>query len=280
MKKCDLHCHSCFSDGSMTPTELVKLAEQQGLSALALTDHNTTKGLGELMRAGDSSSVITVAGSELSTDYEGKELHIVALFLPEQSWAELEDFVALMHLAKHTSNLKLIEALNQAGYAITYEEVAAITDADEFNRAHVARVLTEKGYTASVSEAFETLLAEGNGFYVPPKRLSALSAIKFIKNNGGVAVLAHPFLNLTYDELTVFLPKAKACGLDAMETRYSTFDAETTRLAEELAQRFSLLPSGGSDFHGKAKPDIALGTGRGNLSVPFAYYEALADLIK
>ena len=275
MKRCDLHCHSCFSDGSLTPTQLVRLAEQQGLSALALTDHNTAKGLPELMQAGKKSEVITVAGCELSTDYNGTELHIVALFMPEQSWQEIEDFVYLMHLAKHDSNLKLIASLNEAGYAITYEEAAALTDADEFNRAHVARVLCEKGYVSSVSEAFEKLLGEERGYYVSPKRISSLAAIRFIKANGGVAVLAHPFFSMNEEGLLTFLPQAKEAGLDAMETHYSTFDATTTQRAEQLAEQFGLKQSGGSDFHGKAKPDIALGSGRGDLVVPFAFYENL-----
>ncbi len=277
MKTCDLHTHSLFSDGTCTPTELVRLARQQGVSALALTDHNTSKGLAEFMEAGRNSGVITVPGCEFSTDYEGTELHIVGLFFDEKTWAEIEDYVELMHIAKRNSNMRLIEKLREAHYDITYEEVSKITDADEFNRAHVARILFAKGYVKSVDEAFKTVLKEGNGFYVQPKRLSSLATIRFIKSYGGVAILAHPFLNLSYDGLCEFLPKAKAQGLDAIETLYSTFNEETVKKAIELTRRFGLLQSGGSDFHGKTKPDISLGTGRGNLSVPFEFYEKLLE---
>ena len=275
MKVCDLHCHSTFSDGSMTPTDIVKLAEQQGLSALALTDHNTSKGLAEFINAGKGSSVETVAGCEFSTDYEGTELHIVGLFMPESAWKEIEDYVELMHMAKRNSNIKLIERLCAAGFDITYDEVAKTTDADEFNRAHVARVLAEKGYAKSVQDAFDKILKESCGYYVPPKRLGALATIRFIKANSGTAVFAHPFLNMNYEQLVEFLPKAKEAGLDAMETLYSKYDEQTTLKAKELAKRFGLKESGGSDFHGKAKPDISLGTGRGNLKVPYEFYENL-----
>ena len=275
MKLCDLHTHSYYSDGSLSPAELVKLAEEAGLSAVALTDHNTSKGLPEFMEAGRNSVVETVAGCEFSTDYEGTELHIVGLFFPENAWSEIEDYVELMSIAKHASNIKLIRALQGAGYNLTYDEVAATTDADEFNRAHIARVLVSKGYFESTADAFDKILKEKHGFYKPPKRLSAIGTIRFIKDFGGVAVLAHPFLNLDCDGLNDFLPIAKETGLDAIETRYSTFDEETSKKAAELAEKFGLKQSGGSDFHGAAKPDISIGSGRGNLQIPFDFYENL-----
>ena len=275
MKVCDLHSHSTFSDGTFTPTQLASLAEELGLSALALTDHNTSRGLDEFMNAGKNSSVETVAGCEFSTEWEKHELHIVGLFFPESTWVEIEDFVELMHIAKRNSNIILIENLNKAGYELTYEEVAASTDADEFNRAHVAKVLAGKGYAESVDDAFKRILREDIGYYVPPKRLSAISAIKFIKANGAVAILAHPFLNLNYEELEEFLPKAKEAGLDGMETLYSKFSEKEILQAKELANRYGLKESGGSDFHGTVKPDIQLGSGRGNLKVPIEFYNNL-----
>jgi len=279
MKTCDLHCHSTFSDGSLTPSELVSLAEKQGLSALALTDHNTGKGLSEFMKAGKNSTVETIAGCEFSTDYEGKELHIVGLFFPESAWVEIEDYVELMNMAKKASNLSLIKKLNNAGFRLTYDEVAKTTDAKEFNRAHVARVLVSKGFAASVNEAFEKILKEKHGFYTPPKRVSSLGTIKFIRANGAIPVLAHPFLNMSYEQLEEFLPKAKKAGLIGIETLYSKFSEEETQKAKELAGRFDLKESGGSDFHGKAKPDIELGTGRGNLCIPYEFAQNLKSLI-
>ena len=276
-RRCDLHSHSTFSDGTFTPTQLVELAEKQGLAALALTDHNTAGGLEECMEAGARSPVITVPGCEFTTDYQGKELHVVGLFFPRSAWPEIEDYVEIMHIAKRNSNRKMTDALRRDGYRVTYEEAAALAGSENFNRAHVAQVLLAKGQVASVKEAFRTVLKEGNGYYVPSQRLSAVATVRFIKTYGGVSVLAHPFLNLNEEELTAFLPMAKAAGLDAMETRYTEFDPETTRKAEALAARFGLKQSGGSDFHGSVKPDISLGTGWGDLEVPFSFYESLKN---
>ena len=280
MKTCDLHSHSTFSDGTFTPTEIIRLAEKQGLSAVALTDHNTSKGLGELFKAAENSNVEAIAGCEFSTDWEGHELHIVGLFFDESKWAEVEDYVELLNMAKKNSNIKLMQNLNNAGYEITYDEVASSTNAEEFNRAHVAKVLVSKGYANSMDDAFKNILAERIGYYVPPKRLGAIATVKFIKHNGATAILAHPFLNLKYEELEEFLPQAKEVGLDAMETLYSKFDEEKTRTAKELAKRFDLLESGGSDFHGANKPEIQLGTGMGNLQIPLEFKEKLFAAIK
>ena len=276
MKTCDLHVHSTFSDGTMTPAALVALAEQTGLSGIALTDHNTTKGLRALLDAGAGSSVLTVPGCEFSTDYGRTELHIVGLFLPERAWARIEQYVGQLRIGKLQSNHLLIDRLREAGYDITFAEAeAAAADADTFNRAHVAGVLVQKGYARDRKEAFATVLHEDSGFYTPPKRPDALDTVAFIKECGGAAVLAHPFLNLDADGLTAFLPQAKQRGLDALETCYSEFDAETSAKAAALAERFRLKQSGGSDYHGSVKPDIALGTGKGSLCVPFAFLEEL-----
>lgn len=274
-KTCDLHSHSRFSDGTSTPAELVRLAEKQGLSALALTDHNTSHGLKEFMEVGAQSDVITVPGCEFTTEWNKKEIHIVGLFFRRKHWEEIEDFLELAHIAKINSNTLLIENLNAAGYDITAEECAALTGADDFNRAHVARVLMSKGYVQSVKEAFDTLLKPGNGFYIPAKRITSMAAIRFIKTYKATAIMAHPLLNLTTEEMVEFLPQAKEAGLDAIETRYTEFDEKMSETAVRLAGLFGLKQSGGSDFHGDTKPGIMLGTGRGNLSVPFEFYESM-----
>ncbi|MBR2742793.1 MAG: PHP domain-containing protein [Clostridia bacterium] len=274
-KTCDLHTHSNYSDGSLSPAELVALCENAGLSAVALTDHNTAKGLSEFMAAGEKSTVETVAGCEFSTEFEGGEVHIAGLFLPPDTWDEVERYTMQLLIAKKRSNEALIAALNKNGYDVTYDEAAALTDADEFNRAHVARVLFDKGYVNSTKEAFDTLLKEEHGFYVPPKRPDALETVKFIKSCRAVAVLCHPFLNLSRERLPRFLSAAKSAGLDAMETRYSDFDETASREASNIAREYGLKESGGSDFHGAAKPDISPGTGRGPLCVPLEFYEAL-----
>lgn len=273
--RCDLHTHSNFSDGTDTPTQLVKRAKALGIKALALTDHNTSDGLKEFMEAGKQNDLITVPGCEFSTEFEGKEVHIVGLFFKEKYWAEINDFVELMHLAKRNSNVIMIENLQKLGYDVSFEEAMALTDGSDFNRAHVARLLMNKGYVASVGEAFGNLLKAGNGIYTPAKKITSIAAIRFIKAFGAVSVIAHPLLNLTYREMLRFLPQAKEAGLDGIETCYTEFDEEMASMARLMAEKFELLESGGSDFHGENKPGIALGTGRGNLFVPYEFYEKL-----
>ncbi|MBP3891675.1 MAG: PHP domain-containing protein [Solobacterium sp.] len=279
-KRCDLHSHSTFSDGTLTPSELVKLAEKQGISALALTDHNTSKGLKEFMEAGKNSSVITVPGCEFTTEWNHTEIHIVGLFFEEQYWPEIEDFMELALIAKINSNHDLINKLNKAGYDVSVEEAESLAKDGNFNRSHIARVLLSKGYVESVAEAFDRLLNEKNGYYVPAKRITSLAAIHFIKTFGATAIMAHPLLNLTPEELKIFLPQAKESGLDAIETHYTEFDEGMTKTAISLAEEFGLKQSGGSDFHGQTKPHISLGTGRGNLFVPYSFYEDMRACAK
>lgn len=269
----DLHTHSHCSDGSLTPAQLLRAAEKAGVTAVALCDHNTVAGLPEFMAA--AGTVEAVPGVEFSANYQGKELHILALFLPRESWAAVDSRLAQLHRDKEASNRALVAALRCGGYAITYEEVTAMAGGGWINRAHVAQVLTRKGYTGSVQEAFCTLLSRHGGFYVPPKLPDALETIAFIKAQGALAVLAHPLLSLEEMQLQEFLPLAKAAGLDAMETMYPLFDAAATQMLKKLAKEFGLLESGGSDFHGAAKPDIRIGVGRGTLAVPDAVLEQL-----
>ena len=154
------------------------------------------------------------------------------------------------------------------------QEAYALTDG-EFNRAHVARVLMAKGYVASVDEAFKTLLKPGGGFYTPARRITAAAAIRFIKTYGAAAVMAHGLLSMSAEQMREFLPEAKNAGLDAIETRYSEYDEKDIATSVSFCEEFGLLQSGGSDFHGGTKPDIALGTGKGSLFVPYEFYENL-----
>lgn len=275
-KYCDLHTHSYYSDGTCSPAGLVDAAEALGLAAIALTDHNTVEGLPEFLEAVRGRGVEAVPGIEFSTDYGDTELHILGLFVAPEHYGAVTALLDEAKRRKERSNVALVEALNRAGYVLDYAAIREKTPGAQVNRAHIAMALAEKGYTASVQEAFKTLLSPKCGYYTPPKRPDAFETIRFIKSIGAVAVLAHPFLNLkTPEALRVFLKEAVRWGLDGMETLYPLFDEEATRLAERIADEFGLKPSGGSDFHGAAKPDIRLGTGRGGLKVPPEYLEGL-----
>ena len=278
-KLCDLHVHSNYSDGTCTPAELIRLAERQHLGAIALCDHNTIAGLPDFLTAAQGSSVRAVPGIEFSTGYQGTELHIIGLFIQPQHYGQINQLTAIYQKKKEESNQALAKALNDAGYPIDYETVKARTIGIP-NRAHFAAELIEKGYLSSIREGCLTILSPKNGLYTPPPRPDAFETISLIKSIGAAAVLAHPFLNLTEADLRTFLQKAAAYGLDGMETLYVTFDEEMTRRAQRIATEFGLKQSGGSDFHGSNKPDIAIGTGRGNLAVPLDFLYALESSIK
>ena len=265
---CDLHTHCLASDGSYTPSELIQLARKAGLSAIALTDHNTVDGLPEFLEAAKGTDLQAIAGVEFSTDWGETELHIVGLFIPEAHFDTVRALLVQARQWKVESNLALTEALNRAGFPISYERVQARTEGIP-NRAHFAAELTQMGVTGSIKEAIHTLLSPKNGIYQPPKHPDALETIDFIHSIGGVAVLAHPFLNLKEPALREFLTQAK--HLYAMETLYTDFTPELTQKARAIAREFGLLESGGTDFHGINKPHINLG----DTKVPMAFLNAL-----
>ena len=277
MKLCDLHTHSIYSDGTSSPDELIRLAEQAGLCAIALTDHNTVSGIPHFLEAAKGSGITAVPGIEVSSDYLGNELHIVGLFRTLDHLSEVEDYVSAYLERKEQSNVDLCANLCAAGYEISYEKVKAATPDGVVNRALIAAELMRCGYVQSIKSAFATLLSKKGGYYHEPDKLDAFEVILKLREFGAIPILAHPFLSLEEAQLRTFLPKAKAAGLVGMETDYSTFDREMTALAHELADEYGLCPSGGSDYHGTNKPDIRVGVGRGTLAVPFAYYE---DLMK
>ena len=276
---CDLHTHSTASDGSLTPTELIRAAEAIGLDAIALCDHNTVSGLREFMQAAEHSSVEAVPGCEFSSDYMGLDLHIIGLFIPEDQYDHIHSMLAETQAAKEQSNLDLMARLAEDGYVIDYPALRVQAGDGFSNRANIAQALVEKGYVPSVREAFSQLLSVKGKYYIPPKRMDAFEIIDFIKSIGAVAVLAHPFLNLKEEtQLRTFLDEAVKHGLDAMETVYTAYSEETTALARRIAAEYSLKESGGSDFHGNAKPATALGIGKGNLKVPTEFLRKLQTL--
>lgn len=276
---CDLHVHSTCSDGTLSPAELVSLAAELGLGAVALCDHNTVAGLPEFLAAAAGSGVEGVPGIEFSTEYRGGELHILALFVQPRDYPAVTDRVAQMLRRKEQSNLALVEKLNEAGLSLDYSAIQR-NAGGTVNRAVIAAEMVRLGYCVSIKEAFSRWLSEERGLFHPPKRLDALETIRFIKSIGAVAVLAHPFLNLDEAGLREFLRQAVPAGLDGMEALYPKFSGEQTRLARQIAEEFGILISGGSDFHGANKPDIQLGSGRGELRVPMSCLDALRQRSK
>ena len=277
--RCDLHTHSVFSDGTYTPGEIIAEAKRLGL-IVALTDHNTAAGLPEFMDAAQKLGVTAVPGVEFSTEYNGKELHLLGLFVLPEHYAAVERMVKEQHVLKEISNMELVERLNQAGYLIDYMKVKRRNPNGNANRAHMAAELLDQGYVTSIREAFDTILSDNGGFYVPPSRLQLIDVIKELRRIGVLPILAHPLQELTEEELRNLLPNAIEAGLAGMETMHSSYTLETIALAEKIAAEFNLLSSGGSDVHGSVKPDITLGAGKGGLYVPAEKYHRLQMLWK
>lgn len=272
---CDLHTHSVFSDGTCSPREIVNFAEEMGLCAVALCDHNTVDGVPDFLTAVAGKNIEAIAGAEFSVDYQGTELHLLGLFIPPVYFAQISELMTDYTRRKEESNLSLVSALQAAGYSVDYQTIKEKSPQGTINRAHIAAELTEKGYTSSIQEAFATLLSKKGSYYKEPARPSVWDMIDFVRSINAVPVLAHPFLNLSEERLAEFLPEAKAKGLVGMECLYSKYDAQKVKRSIELADTFDLMYSGGSDFHGINKPDIRLGVGRGNLRVPMAWAENL-----
>ena len=277
-KTCDLHTHSVYSDGTFTPTELIDAAIEAGISALAMTDHNTVTGLNDFAEAGKGKPIETVPGVEFTTAYNGTELHILGLFIPPESHRDINEYIDKATILKEESNYKLINRLRERGYDISYVDILEGSKG-HVNRANIAAELLKKGYIESIEWAFKNILHKNYGLYEPPERLSAIETIKFIREIGAVAVWAHPYIHMDFEQADEFLPHAIKAGLKGMETMYSLYDEKTTEKARKVAKRFGILESGGSDFHGANKPHIQLGKGQGNLCIPYEFYEKLRDQI-
>ena len=250
------------------------MAQGLGLSAITLSDHNTVAGLPSFLESAQNSGVEAVPGVEFSTEYQDTELHILGLYVQPNHYRAVNDLLGQFLERKNKSNFQMVQRLNQAGIPLDYEKIRSQA-AGNVNRAVIGAEMVRLGCCESVKQAFSEWLSPKKGYYIPPNRPDAYETIEFIKSIGAVAVLAHPFLSMDEGLLRQFLPQALTAGLDAMEVYYSTYDGETTALARSIAAEYGLLESGGSDFHGENKPDIAMGSGKGNLRIPLTVLEKL-----
>jgi len=276
----DLHTHSTASDGSYSPTELVKLAKEMGLRALALTDHDTIEGLAEFIKTGKELDLETVPGTELSAYFEKGTLHILGYFIDFHS-PKLKDRLKKLQEARAERNPKIVKKLQALGIPITYEEVVAISGGGQIGRPHFAKLLLQKGIVKTFDEAFERFLKRGAPAYVEKDKIFPRECLEIILEAGGIPVLAHPFtLHLENDALEVFVKQLKDWGLRGIEAYYTEHTPEQTAFYLKLAEKYGLCVTGGSDFHGKNKPEIKLGLGYGNLRVPYRLLERLKEVAK
>lgn len=275
MANVDLHTHSNKSDGSLSPTALIDEAKSIGLSAIALTDHDTIDGLEEAINHGNEIGVKVIPGVELSTEYMGRDVHIVGLFIDYKNQSFLDHLKKFVD-SRDERNRKMCQKLTDAGMPVIYEELIEMFGESVLTRAHYARYMLSKGYIKSLPEAFERYIGDHSPYYVPREKVTPKQGVELILNAGGIPVLAHPILyKLGKDALNKLVSELKEYGLVGIEAIYSTYTNADERTIRDLAKKYNLLISGGSDYHGAAKPGLNLGTGYGKLAVPDSVLEEI-----
>lgn len=276
MRAIDLHTHSNASDGSEKPSDVVSLAHIAGLSAMALTDHDTIAGLDEALEAGmNYPDLEVIPGIELSADYCGHDVHIVGLYIDHKN----PEFVSALDTfqdSRVNRNVKMCQNLMDAGIDITFDKLQAEFEGSVITRAHYARYLLMHGYVKSLHEAFDRYVGDHTKYFIPREKITPVQAVELIKQGCGLPILAHPVLyRMSNSRLESLVMMLKDAGLIGMEVTYSTYAASEERDMKRLADKCGLCYSGGSDYHGKAKPDISIGKGLGKLFVPDEYLAKL-----
>jgi predicted metal-dependent phosphoesterase TrpH len=279
----DLHVHSTASDGTLTPAQILELAQAQHLRAIAITDHDTIDGSKEALQVGIPSSLHFLTGVELSAApppflRRSGSFHILGYGLRLDD-DELNHTLLVLQHARENRNPAIIESLGRLGFDMTLAEVVEMVGESQIGRPHIARVMLAKGYVHSIDEAFDRYLGTGKPAYVDKYRISCQRALDLIHGAGGIPILAHPYLLSLKDAVEVekLVILLKKIGLGGIEALYPEHPPRATAFYKELADRHHLLITGGTDFHGSLKPDIQLGIGTGDFRVPFALYEQLID---
>ena len=279
----DLHIHSTASDGTLSPEEILCLAQKLHLAAIAITDHDTLKGVQDIHSVMTAAPVQFLSGIEISAAAPPSlqisgSLHILGYGIRLDDPALNSSLEALQH-ARENRNPLIIRRLNDLGLDISIEDVIRISGDSQIGRPHIARVMVQKGLATSINEAFDRYLGFQKPAYVEKFRLTCEKAIEVISGAGGLPVLAHPFLLKMSDneKLEILITALKEMGLEGIEAYYPEHSPEYTAYCSMLARKHHLIVTGGTDFHGDAKPGIQMGCGRGNFRVPYAIYERLVE---
>ena len=275
MKLIDLHVHSTYSDGTFSPAELVDHAVQKGLTAFALTDHDTISGIRTAQTAASKHNLEIIPGIEFSTAYKGKDIHILGLDIDCQNIRFLDAVEELREEREHR-NQKMIDRMAADGIDISVEQMRDAFGDTIWTRAHFARYLADHGYVKEIWDAFQTHIGDHCKYYIPRDLSSPFQAVRLIRETGGIPILAHPFqYHLIETDLIDLVKSLKRSGLLGIEAIYSTHSQVQENELRKIARSFGLCISGGSDFHGAHKPTIDLGTGKGNLKIPYEWLEQL-----
>ncbi len=265
----DLHTHSTASDGTLAPAGVVRAAHAAGLTALALSDHDSVEGVSEALAAGPTLGLTIVPALELSAEHEsGLSVHILGYFV-DHTDAELLSYLADLRGVRRSRARRMVDALRADGYDINFDDVMARSDGGAVGRVHVAQALVAAGRVASIKAAFETLIGEGRPYYVRKPVPEPAEVVATVRAAGGLAVLAHPAVNGTA-HLAEELASAGLEGLEALHGQHTNAEREDITA---LAKRLGLVVTGGSDFHGENTGHTAIGAG----DVPDSVLDALVQ---
>ena len=277
----DLHIHSTASDGSLTPAAILDHAQKLNLAAIAITDHDSLDGSREALRTGIPSSLHFLSGVEISAAYppflQGSgSFHILGYGIHLDDPA-LNQRLKKLQEARKNRNPKIVRRLNELGFPISLEDVQQLAGQGQIGRPHIADAMVKRGYVASIDEAFKKFLGTERPAYVNKERIGCEDAIKIIRGAGGIAALAHPGLLDVADkrQLEALIQNLIDIGMGAIEVYYPQHTTEQIKRYAQLSKQYGLLMTGGTDFHGSLTPDVQMGSGKGNLFIPFNIYEGL-----
>jgi predicted metal-dependent phosphoesterase TrpH len=267
----DLHSHSTASDGSYSPSALVGLALERGLSALALTDHDTVSGIPEAEAAASGSGLRLIRGVEIEIAFGPGEFHLLGLRL-ERLGGELEEVLGRLHRSREERNARILDRMSEAGFSATMEDLRAVAGEGSAGRPHIATLLVERKAVRTRQEAFDKYLGKGRPFYQPKDCLELGEAMRIIRESGGLAVVAHPLsLFVSWGRLATLMDEWKALGIDGIEAFHPTAKISQCRRVEKMARERGFRVTAGSDFHGAIRPERKLGKTAGNLPIGDEY---------
>jgi len=268
MNCADLHLHTDFSDGTSTPRELILEAAKAGLSAISITDHDTVDAVSFSIEFAQGYNIEVIPGVELSTEYQGLEVHILG-YLVDHGNQMLQEKLAFLRNSRIERIYKMVEQLRKVGLKLGAQDIFNFSRGSTIGRMHVAQAMVKNGLVASTREAFQKYIGNKRPGYVLGFKLSPAEAIKLIKDTGGIPVLAHPY-SLNNDML---IPELVKCGLMGLEVYYPEHSQSMINFYSDLSVKFNLLVTGGSDFHGGVKPEVKMGV----MKIPYELVERLKE---
>lgn len=266
MRYADLHLHTIFSDGTYTPKQLVQEAKGVGLSVIAVADHDNVDGIAPTIEESLSKKIEVIPAIELSAESDGGEIHILG-YLIDYNNKQLKEKLAFLRRNRVERIYKMVDKLTSLGIHLKPESVFALAEDATVGRLHLARAMLKEGLIKNTSEAFRRYIGDRSPAYVCGFKLSPMAAINLIRNSGGIPVLAHPYL--IKDEKLI--PQLIKNGLMGLEVYYPEHSKPTIKHFLKLAKKFNLLVTGGSDCHGKAKPEVKIGS----IKIPYDLVEKL-----